>query len=83
MTIKIRIVNGRSIRLVSVSEARKSRRLWNSWMFWAKLPTRAGRYFMAMPTMRSNSVAEIIRSVFLPARSRHRLRRLFRIRSNR
>ncbi|MNM99197.1 hypothetical protein D3C81_1117480 [compost metagenome] len=30
MTIRIRTVNGRSIRLVRVSEARKSRRPWNS-----------------------------------------------------
>ncbi|MOA18934.1 hypothetical protein D3C78_1392800 [compost metagenome] len=81
ITSRISRVNGRSIRLVRVSEARKSRRPWNSWMFWAKLPTRAGRYFIAMPTIRSNSVAEMIRSVFFPARSRHRLRRPLRIRS--
>ncbi|MNI87634.1 hypothetical protein D3C73_1448460 [compost metagenome] len=34
-----------------------------------------------MPTMRSNKVAEMIRSVFFPARSRHRLRKPLRIRS--
>lgn len=62
-------MNSKSIRLAKVSEGEKSRRLWNSWIFWAKLPTRAGRYFIAMPTMRSNNVAEMIRSVFFPARS--------------
>ncbi|MNJ67222.1 hypothetical protein D3C77_633750 [compost metagenome] len=52
-------------------------------MLCAKLPTRAGRNFMAMPAIRSNSVAEMIRSVFLPARSRHRPRRVLSSRSNR
>ncbi|MNM99196.1 hypothetical protein D3C81_1117470 [compost metagenome] len=50
-------------------------------MFWAKLPTLAGRYFIDMPTIRSNSVAEMIRSVFLPAKSRHKPRRPLRTRS--
>ncbi|MCY1183490.1 hypothetical protein D9M73_241190 [compost metagenome] len=36
-------------------------------MLWAKPPMVAGRAFMAMPVMRSNNVAERIRSVFLPA----------------
>ncbi|MNF86045.1 hypothetical protein D3C84_684680 [compost metagenome] len=83
ITRRINRVKGRSMTLVRVSEARKSRSVWNSWMFWAKLPTRIGRCFIAMPTIRSNRVAEMIRSVFLPARSRHRPRMVLSSRSKR
>ncbi|MCY1389962.1 hypothetical protein D9M71_47740 [compost metagenome] len=69
ITAIISRAKGRSIRLVRVSAVRNSRRPWKSWMLWAKPPTVAGRAFMAMPVMRSNSVAESTTSVFLPARS--------------
>ncbi|MNJ72340.1 hypothetical protein D3C77_689730 [compost metagenome] len=36
-------------------------------MLWAKPPMVAGRAFIDMPVMRSNRVADRIRSVFLPA----------------
>ncbi|MNP69047.1 hypothetical protein D3C76_1650890 [compost metagenome] len=67
ITRSISTTKGRSMTLVRVTAVRNSRRPWKSWMLCAKPPMVAGRAFIDMPVMRSNNVAERIRSVFFPA----------------
>ena len=68
-TSKNSSAKGRSIRVVTVAEAMKSRTVSNERKLAAKAPTEAGRCAMRMPSTRSMIMADSFRSMRELARS--------------